>query len=106
MNFTLKIATRYLVSKKTHSAVNIISIISVCGVIVTTAALVCVLSVFNGFAGLIGGKLSMLDPEIAVTAAKGKVIAGADSVLRLVQSIDGVERAVPVVDDQDRKSVV
>ena len=70
MNFTLKIATRYLVSKKTHSAVNIISIISVCGVIVTTAALVCVLSVFNGFAGLIGGKLSMLDPEIAVTAAK------------------------------------
>ena len=99
MNFTLKIATRYLVSKKTHSAVNIISIISVCGVIVTTAALVCVLSVFNGFAGLIGGKLSMLDPEIAVTAAKGKVIAGADSVLRLVQSIDGVERAVPVVDD-------
>ena len=99
MNFTLKIATRYLVSKKTHSAVNIISIISVCGVIVTTAALVCVLSVFNGFAGLIGGKLSMLDPEIAVTAAKGKVIADADSVLRLVQSIDGVERAVPVVDD-------
>ena len=99
MNFTLKIATRYLVSKKTHSAVNIISIISVCGVIVTTAALVCVLSVFNGFAGLIGGKLSMLDPEIAVTAAKGKVIADADSVLRLVQSIDGVERAVPVADD-------
>lgn len=99
MNFTLKVAARYLVSKKTHSAVNIISIISVCGVVVTTAALVCVLSVFNGFAGLISGKLSMLDPQISVTSVQGKVIQNADSVLEAVRAVDGVDVAVPVIED-------
>ena len=57
-NFTLKIALRYLKSKKTHNAVNIISIVAMCGVVVTTAAMVCVLSVFNGFSSLIGSKLA------------------------------------------------
>lgn len=99
MRFTLKIAARYLVAKKTHSAVNIISIISMCGVVVTTAALVCVLSVFNGFASLISSKLSMLDPQIAVTATEGKAIAEADSVIARLQAIDGVEIAVPTVED-------
>ncbi len=99
MNFTLKVAARYLVSKKTHSAVNIISIISVCGVVVTTAALVCVLSVFNGFAGLISGKLSMLDPQISVTSVQGKVIQNADNVLEAVRAVDGVDVAVPVIED-------
>lgn len=99
MRFTLKIAARYLVAKKTHSAVNIISIISMCGVVVTTAALVCVLSVFNGFASLISGKLSMLDPQIAVTATEGKAIAEADSVIARLQAIDGVEIAIPTVED-------
>lgn len=99
MRFTLKIAARYLVAKKTHSAVNIISIISMCGVVVTTAALVCVLSVFNGFASLISGKLSMLDPQIAVKATEGKAIAEADSVIARLQAIDGVEIAVPTVED-------
>ena len=49
MSLPLKIAWRYLVSKKGHQAVNIISIVAVCGVVVATAALICVLSVFNGF---------------------------------------------------------
>lgn len=99
MRFSLKIAARYLVAKKTHSAVNIISIISVCGVVVTTAALVCVLSVFNGFASLIGGKLSMLDPQIAITASEGKAIANADSLISCLSSIPGVKTAVPTVED-------
>lgn len=99
MNFTLKIASRYLVSKKTHSAVNIISIISVCGVVVTTAALICVLSVFNGFSYIIHGKLSLLDPQIAVEPVSGKVIQNSDSVLSAVRAIEGVEIAVPTVDD-------
>lgn len=99
MNFALKIAFRYLVSKKTHSAVNIISIISVCGVIVTTAALVCVLSVFNGFAGLISGKLSLLDPQVAVTAVQGKAIQNSDSVITAIKNIRGVEYAIPTIED-------
>lgn len=100
MNLPLKIAWRYLVSKKGHQAVNIISIVAVCGVVVATAALICVLSVFNGFRGLIMGKLAMLDPQIAITATVGKAINDADSVIDAVSAIPGVERAIPVVEDQ------
>ena len=100
MSLPLKIAWRYLVSKKGHQAVNIISIVAVCGVVVSTAALICVLSVFNGFRGLIMGKLAMLDPQIAITATTGKVINDADSVIDLVSAMPGVERAIPVVEDQ------
>ena len=99
MRFSLKIAARYLVAKKTHSAVNIISIISMCGVVVTTSALVCVLSVFNGFASLIGSKLSMLDPQIAISATEGKVMEHADSLISVVRGIDGVKIAIPTVED-------
>lgn len=99
MNYQLKIALRYLVSKKAHHAVNIISIISMLGVVVTTAALICVLSVFNGFRGLIMGKLAQLDPQVAITATAGKAIEQADSVLRVVTDVPGVAAAVPVIDE-------
>ena len=100
MSLPLKIAWRYLVSKKGHQAVNIISIVAVCGVVVATAALICALSVFNGFRGLIMGKLAMLDPQVAITATLGKTINDADSVITVVSAIPGVERAVPVIEDQ------
>ena len=100
MSLPLKIAWRYLVSKKGHQVVNIISIVAVCGIVVATAALICVLSVFNGFRGLIMGKLSMLDPQVAITATVGKTINDADSVIDAVGAIPGVERAIPVIEDQ------
>lgn len=100
MSLSLKIALRYLKSKKTHNAVNIISIISICGVVVTTAALVCVLSVFNGFRGMIEGRLAMLDPQVAICPAQGKTISDADSVVTAVSKVDGVAMAMPVVEDQ------
>lgn len=100
MGLVLKIALRYLKAKKTHSAVNIISIISVCGVVLATAALVCVLSVFNGFAGLMSDKLAKLDPQISISADKGKTIAHANSLLNIIRNINGVEIAMPVIADQ------
>ena len=100
MSLPLKIAWRYLVSKKGHQAVNIISIVAVCGVVVATAALICVLSVFNGFRGLIMGRLAMLDPQVAITATLGTTVNDADSVIDAVSVIPGVERAVPVIIDQ------
>jgi len=100
MGLPLNIAWRYLVSRKGHQAVNIISIVAVCGVVVATAALICVLSVFNGFRGIIMGRLAMLDPQIAVTATVGKAIADADSVVTVVSGVPGVQRAVPVIEDQ------
>ena len=100
MRLPLKIAWRYLVSKKGHQAVNIISIVAVCGVVVATAALICVMSVFNGFRGIIMGRLAMLDPQVAITATMGKTINDADSVIDAVTAVPGVERAVPVIIDQ------
>ena len=100
MSLPLKIAWRYLVSKKGHQAVNIISIVALCGVVVSTAALICVLSVFNGFRGLIMGKLAMLDPQVAITATLGKTVNDADSIIDAVSAIPGVERAIPVIEDQ------
>ena len=99
MSVLYNIALRYLVSKKTHNAVNIISIISMLGVVVTTEALVCVLSVFNGFRGLIMSRLALLDPEVSITATLGKTIADGDSVLTVARSVPGVQLAMPVVSD-------
>lgn len=99
MNLSLNIALRYLRAKKGHTAVNIISIISVLGVVVTTAALICVLSVFNGFHDLIKDKLSNVDPDIAITATLGKTIADADSVAKVASAIPGVAKVMPVVED-------
>ena len=64
MNFPFYIARRYLFSKKSHNAINIISMVSVCGVVVATMALVCALSVLNGFVGLVSSMLGNFDPEL------------------------------------------
>ena len=99
MMLSVKIAWRYLRSKKAHSVVNIISAVSVCGVVVAATALVCVMSVFNGFAILIGSRLSQLDPEIAVAPSVGKTLAQADSLCQIVAEIPGVKTVAPVVQD-------
>lgn len=66
------IAKRYLLSKKSHNAINIVSGISAAGVCVATAALICVLSVLNGFNGLIESMFSAFDPDLRITAIEGK----------------------------------
>ena len=85
---------------------NIISLISVCGVVVATAALVCVLSVFNGFSQLVGSKLAVLDPDLTITAASGKAIDHADAVVQKVNEIGGVECALPIIEDNALDSVM
>ena len=68
----LHIAWRYLFSKKGHNAINIVSGVSAAAVGVVTAAMVCVLSVMNGFGALVEQMFSEFDPEIRITAAAGK----------------------------------
>ena len=72
MNFPFHIATRYLLSKKSHHAINIISGVSVCGVAIATAALVCILSVFNGFQDMVAGLFTSFDPQLKVVPTEGK----------------------------------
>ena len=71
MNFPLYIAKRYIFSKKSTHAINIISIISVLGVAVATTALVVILSGFNGFADLVASFFTNFDPQIKVQPAEG-----------------------------------
>lgn len=73
MNFPFYIAKRYILAKKSHNAINIISIISVCGVALATLALVCTLSVFNGFHDMVASMFTAFDPELKITANEGKV---------------------------------
>ena len=68
----LHIAWRYLFSKKGHNAINIVSGVSAAAVGVVTAAMVCVLSVMNGFGALVEQMFSEFDPEIRITATAGK----------------------------------
>lgn len=72
MYFPLYIAKRYLFSTKKNHIINWVSFISVCGVAVGTMALVCVLSVFNGFQHVIEGMFSSFDPPLQITATHGK----------------------------------
>lgn len=70
--FAFRIAQRYLFSKKSHNAINVISAISAIGVAIGTMALVCVLSVFNGFESLIAQMFSAFDPDLKITLTEGK----------------------------------
>ena len=74
MNLSLYIAGRYLFSKKSHQVINIISGVAIAGIALATAAMVCVLSVFNGFQGIVAEQFSAFDADIRITAASGKVI--------------------------------
>lgn len=86
MNFPFYIAKRYLFSKKSHNAINVISAISVCGVALATMALVCTLSVFNGFQDLVATFFTAFDPQLKITAVSGKVFDGEDArVLKLAE---------------------
>ena len=84
MNFPFYIARRYLFSKKKHNAINIISGISVCGVALATLALVCTLSVFNGFQDMVAGFFTAFDPQLKITVREGKVFDGQDKRIGVV----------------------
>ncbi len=90
LNFPLLIARRYLFAKRSTNAINIITGISVFGVAIGTAALLLVLSVFNGFEDLLGGLFGHFNPEIKVTPAKGKTFQADSLLLVKTRALPGV----------------
>lgn len=96
----LKIALRYLLSRKSHGAVNIISAVSMAGVAVAAAAMIVVLSVFNGFSQLVERKTSNFNPPLLAKMVDGSVIANADSIASLLQGLPSVVLASPMIDEQ------
>lgn len=96
-SLSARIALRYLRAKKSHSAVGAISVVSVCGIAVATAAIICVLSVFNGFKSVIADRVDTLTPDVMITPASGKAFANGDSLASVIQSMPGVEKAIPTI---------
>ena len=94
------IAWRYLWKKKSHGAVSAIAAVSVVGVAVATAAIICVLSVFNGFREVLTLNNDRLLPDVEIAPAQGKVISDGDSLAAAIGHLEGVAVSSPVVADQ------
>ena len=99
MNFPFYIARRYLFSKKSHNAINIISMIAACGVAVAVMATVCTMSVFNGFESLVSGMFSAFDPELKITPAKGKVFNPHTDMFLEIKMLPGIELVSESLED-------
>ena len=94
MHLPLFIARRYLFAKKSHNVINIISAISAVGMAIGTAALIIILSIYNGFDELVKSTLSNVEPDILITPAKGKVfIPNGETFDRIRQN--------PLIDEYD-----
>jgi len=99
MNLPLKIARRYLFAKKSTNAINIITGISVFGLTIGTAALIIVLSVFNGFEDLILGLVSNFNPEVKVTAKVGKVFEADSTKIAEIENLLGVDKVAQTLEE-------
>lgn len=90
MRLTLEIAKRYLLGKKSSNAINLITWISITGIAIGTAALLLILTVFNGFKSLLSDMFDAFNPDLKITLVEGKVFdldsLQADDILK----IDGV----------------
>ena len=91
MNISLYIAKRYLFAKKSHHAINVISAISVCGVALASLALVCTLSVFNGFQDLVATLFTAFDPQLKITATNGKVFDANEECFTTISQMPEIE---------------
>ena len=94
MHLPLFIARRYLFAKKSHNVINIISAISAVGMAIGTAALIIILSIYNGFDELVKSTLSNVEPDILITPAKGKVFIPEG------EAFDRI-KANPLIDEYD-----
>ena len=112
MNFPFYIARRYLFSKKSTHAINLISAISVLGVAVATMALVVTLSVFNGFHDLVATFFTSFDPQLKVVPVMGKTAPADDPILDKIRQMPQVDVVTETVEDQalaiygDRQAMV
>ncbi|MBQ6286922.1 MAG: ABC transporter permease [Bacteroidales bacterium] len=99
MNLSLFIARRYLFAKKSHNVINIISAISAIGMAIGTAALIIILSVYNGFDELVKSTLSNVEPDILIAPAKGKVFIPDGDAFQAIAEHPGVKDCYEVLEE-------
>jgi len=100
LNFPFYIARRYLIAKKSHNAINIISYISVMGVTVGTMALIVILSVFNGFDVLVRSLINSFNPDLKIELVEGKTFIADSATLQKIRSVPGVFDLSLVLEDK------
>ena len=94
------IAKRYLFAKKSHNVINIISAISAIGMAIGTAALIIILSVYNGFDSLIKTMMSNVEPDLLITPATGKTFVPDDSTYDWIYDQPSVKNMCCVLEEQ------
>lgn len=99
MNFPFFIASRYLFSRRKKNFINIISIISIAVVSIITAALIVVLSVFNGLEDLLRSLNNSFDPQIKIEATTGKSFEINPDLLKKIETAPGVDIVTQVIED-------
>jgi lipoprotein-releasing system permease protein len=99
LNLPLKFAFRYFISKKSSNAVNIIAWVSVLGMLVGSLGLIIVLSVFNGFEGLVVSLYNSFNPDFTITAREGKSFVPDSVTLRQLRQLNGVRAVSQVVEE-------
>lgn len=99
MKLPFYIAKRYLFGKKSHNLINILSVISVTGLIIGTMSLVIVLSVMNGFENIITQMYNSFNPDIRIETVKGKTIDVAEFPLSKLKKIDGIVNYSEIIEE-------
>ena len=97
MNLPLFIAKRYLLAKKSHNLINIITWISIVSISVAAFALIVVLSAFNGLEQVIGSMSNRLNPDVQIAPVKGKTIDLTTFPMASLEGMQGVDRVVPTI---------
>lgn len=100
MKLELFIAGRYLFAKKSHNVINIISAISAIGMAIGTAALIIILSVYNGFDELIKSMMSNVEPELLIEPSKGKTFVPEGEGFEWIYNQDEVKSMCGILQDQ------
>ena len=99
-NLPLRFAFRYLFARKSHNVINLISGISVAGMAIGTAALVIILSVFNGFNRLVSESLGDAQPDLIVKPATGKAFVPDSTAFAWVYDQEMVYNMSSVIEEQ------
>ena len=100
MNLAQFMARRYLFAKKSHNVINIISAISAIGMAIGTAALIIILSVYNGFDSLIRSMMSNVEPDLLITPTTGKTFVPDDSTFDWIYDQSSVKNMCCVLEEQ------
>ena len=97
MKLPLFIAQRYLLAKKSHNLINIVTWISIVSVAVAAFAMIFVLSIFNGFNVVISDSIHKMSPDLQITAVNGKTVNVNDFPFEKIKEIKDVELVLPTI---------